>query len=197
MTTRSCSYFHCRALVHCDGEWVSSPCSPSHPSAPMTCFLELALVRWSSDSQDSMIACFHVSRYVCQIHMGVTVVIARGETSLRGRELGKGKREAGGAVREENKNLQQLIVHKSSRSIVSGQPPTPLADTVPMNRSNLPHPLTSPALLLTLGGMRHQCSASPWAGSDVSQQCTITVQHKYKRWNCESFGPVSAHLQRN
>ena len=57
----------------------------------------------------------------------------QGETSLRGSELGRER----GAEREENKNYQRLIVHASSHSIVSGEPPTALADVVPMNRSNM------------------------------------------------------------
>lgn len=41
----------------------------------------------------------------------------------------------GGEGREKNKNKQRLIVHKSRRSIVSGEPPAALADGVPMKHS--------------------------------------------------------------
>lgn len=53
----------------------------------------------------------------------------------RGRE---GERAIEEGRREENKNEEQLIVHKSSRSIVSGLPPTALGDVVPMKRSKIP-----------------------------------------------------------
>lgn len=69
---------------------------------------------------------------------GRAVAILQGETSLRGRGWGREKEGGGG---EENKNEQRLIVHKSSHSIVSGEPPAALADVVPMNRSKHAHPL--------------------------------------------------------
>lgn len=54
--------------------------------------------------------------------------------------------------REENTSEQRLIVHKSSRSIVSGEPPVALADVVPMDRSNMPiHSLPLPFMLLWVG----------------------------------------------
>lgn len=45
--------------------------------------------------------------------------------------------EKGGGARRGiwDENKQRLIVHKSSRSIVSGEPPAALAHVVPMKRS--------------------------------------------------------------
>lgn len=59
-------------------------------------------------------------------------------------ELASEEERAGGSVGERgegggrgiwDKNKQRLIVHKSSRSIVSGEPPAALAHVVPMKRS--------------------------------------------------------------
>lgn len=84
-----------------------------------------------------MIAFFHVSWYVCQIQMGGLWPSCR--VKLASEEEGEGERKREGG--EENKNEQRLIVHKSSHSIVSGEPPAALADVVPMNRSKHAHPL--------------------------------------------------------
>lgn len=49
------------------------------------------------------------------------------------------EKRAGGSVGERrgiwDQNKQRLIVHKSSHSIVSGEPPAALAHVVPMKRS--------------------------------------------------------------
>lgn len=52
-----------------------------------------------------------------------------------GRNRPQRRRESGAGWWGENKNTQRLIVHKSRRSIVSGEPPAALADGVPMKRS--------------------------------------------------------------
>lgn len=65
---------------------------------------------------------FHVSQYVCQ-------------TQMEGLWPSRGRGGRGGC------KGQRLIVHKSSRSIVSGGPPVARADVVPMDRS-VPGPST-------------------------------------------------------
>lgn len=97
---------------------------------------------------------------------GSTVVIVQGETSLgRGefREEGEQKIEGG----RENKGLKQLIVHKGSHSIVSGQPPNALADVVPTNRSNMPiHSLPLP-------------SVSHWVGCGIIAVLGSSALHSF------------------
>lgn len=161
---------------------------------PTSNLCDPVLVCISLDSQDTMIASFHVSWYVCQIHMGglwssCRVNLASEEESL-GREKDWGK--------EENKNKQRLIVHKSSHSIVSGKPPTALADLVPMNRSNMPiHSLPLPFISHWVGcGI----SASPgsfwwlWHVTALHSWPEFKTNTMLEMWVCGSF---AANLQRN
>lgn len=83
-----------------------------------------------------MIGFFHVSWYVCQTQTGGLWSSCR--VKLAPEEEGEGEREREGG--EENR--ERLIVHKSSHSIVSGEPPAALADVVPMKRSKHAHPLS-------------------------------------------------------
>lgn len=77
------------AHVHCDTAWLSFLYTLPSPH-PNLC--DPVLVCISFDSQDAMIASFHVSMVCLPNSYGRTVVILQGETSLRGREFGKRER---------------------------------------------------------------------------------------------------------
>lgn len=91
------------------------------------------LVGLVSDRRETTAASFQVPWYVYQTQMGRLRSSWRAEPASE--EKGVGGWLVGGEGREENKNKQRLIVHKSRRSIVSGEPPAALADGVPMKRS--------------------------------------------------------------
>lgn len=78
------------------------------------------MTQLGSDSQDLMIACVSCLPVCLPNSNGRTAVITRPQ---RNGGVGGGE------------NAQRLIVHKSSRSIVSGEPPAARADVVPMDRS--------------------------------------------------------------
>lgn len=108
--------------------------------------IQVRVTHLGSDSQDPMIACVSCLPVCLPNSNGRTAVITRPQRS----------RGAGGGWE------QRLIVHKSSRSIVSGEPP---ANVVPMDRRpTCPSTSTVPCRSLWVGGvisgpLRHDASS--------------------------------------